>query len=345
MHPMKKIRELKDRMMLNRKSFVLYMILRGLVILTAVRCFLEKNYESFLLCLLSLFLFLLPAYFSEKLKVRLTPRFESIIYLFIYAAEILGEVNRYYTRIPGWDTMLHTLNGFLCAAIGFSLVDILNRNSRRISLSPAYLAFVAFCFSMTIGVCWEFVEYTVDKFFLLDMQKDTIVKTIGSVTLDSTNSQIPVRVSDIDRTIILTESGKKVVVDGGYLDIGLNDTMKDLFVNFLGAVTFSVIGYISDKKGAANRELRQFSESLKVKVLTDEEAAEEDEQIMDNKAELHREWEDRKKKYSERFEEDRELLEKSIEKEADRYGQERISVKEKKGNRKEHGGKKKAEEE
>ena len=35
----------------------------------------------------------------------------------------------YYVTFPYWDTVLHTLNGFLCAAIGFSLLDILNRHS------------------------------------------------------------------------------------------------------------------------------------------------------------------------------------------------------------------------
>ena len=36
---------------------------------------------------------------------------------------------------------------------------------------------------------------------------------------------------------------------GGYLDIGLLDTMNDLFVNFIGAVVFSVIGYFYVKAG------------------------------------------------------------------------------------------------
>ena len=79
--------------------------------------------------------------------------------------------------------MLHTINGFLCAAIGFSLFNILNRGSKSMQLSPFYLAIVAFCFSMTVGVIWEFIEFTFDQVFLLDMQKDFIVSNIGSVTL------------------------------------------------------------------------------------------------------------------------------------------------------------------
>ena len=143
--------------------------------------------------------------------------------------------------------MLHTLNGFLCAAIGFSLVDLLNRTSKRIQLSPIYLSVVAFCFSMTIGVCWEFVEFFFDSMFYLDMQKDFVIQKIGSIYFDPAHSQVPVQVSGITRTILETASGKTYVVDGGYLDIGLIDTMKDLFVNFIGAIVFSVIGYLDAK--------------------------------------------------------------------------------------------------
>jgi hypothetical protein len=143
--------------------------------------------------------------------------------------------------------MLHTLNGFLCAAIGFSLVDLLNRSSKRIQLSPLYLSVVAFCFSMTIGVCWEFVEFFFDSTFYLDMQKDFVIQKIGSIYFDPTHSQVPIQISGITKTIIETASGKTYVVDGGYLDIGIIDTMKDLFVNFIGALVFSVIGYVDAK--------------------------------------------------------------------------------------------------
>lgn len=266
-----RIRHLKNRIKLNKRAFIAYSILRALIIVTAIRCFIMGNYESFNLCILSLVLFLVPGFLEETLKIDFPPLFEIIIYLFIYAAEILGEVNKYYTAIPGWDTMLHTLNGFLCAAIGFSLVEVSNRRSKRLQLSPVYLALVAFCFSMTVGVLWEFVEYTCDHFFFWDMQKDTIVSAIGSVTLDPTHSQNAIKVSDIAQTVIVTKNGQNYVVSGGYLDIGLNDTMKDLIVNFIGAVTFSVIGYMYEKTKDASSRIGQIATGLKVEALTDEE--------------------------------------------------------------------------
>ena len=285
----KQTKYLRERIRLDRKTFLLYSVLRVLVILTAVRCFFTRNYEGFALCLLSLILFLLPSFFEETFKLEIPPLFEGIIYLFIYAAEILGEVNHYYTAIPGWDTMLHTLNGFLCAAIGFSLVDILNRKSHNLNLSPLYLSIVAFCFSMTIGVIWEFVEFTCDQLFYLDMQKDFIVKTIGSVTLDPTHSQIPVKVSDIARTIIETSDGKTYTINGGYLDIGIIDTMKDLIVNFVGAVAFSIIGYFSVKYRDRKNGVMNLAEDLRVRTLSDEDLLRQREEIDKRLAELKEE--------------------------------------------------------
>lgn len=215
----KYVKRLKARIALNKKQFIVYSILRVFVIITAIRCVFTHNYESFAICILSLVLFLMPSLFEELLKVEIPPVFEIIIYLFIFAAEILGEVNKYYTAIPGWDTMLHTINGFLCAAIGFSLFNILNRGSKSIQLSPSYLALVAFCFSMTVGVVWEFIEFTCDQCFYLDMQKDFIVSNISSVTLDENKSQLPIHVSQITKTTIETKDGNSFVINGGYLDI------------------------------------------------------------------------------------------------------------------------------
>ncbi|MGN0395420.1 MAG: hypothetical protein ACI4EF_08660 [Coprococcus sp.] len=244
----KYVKRLKARIALNKKQFIVYSILRVLVIITAIRCTFTHNYESLAICILSLVLFLLPSLFEQLLKVEIPPVFQIIIYLFIFAAEILGEVNKYYTAIPGWDTMLHTINGFLCAAIGFSLFNILNRGSKSIQCSPFYLAMVAFCFSMTVGVIWEFIEFTLDQCFYLDMQKDFIVSSIGSVTLDENKTQIPIHVSQITKTTIETQNGSTYVVDGGYLDIGIIDTMKDLMVNFVGAIAFSIIGYFYEAR-------------------------------------------------------------------------------------------------
>lgn len=238
----------------------LYQILRFLVIWVMIAQFFNGNFENVFLCILTLILFLVPSFIERKIQIDLPDTLEVIILLFIFAAEILGEIRAYYISIPYWDTMLHTLNGFLCAAIGFSLLDILNRHERlSFSLSPLYLAIMAFCFSMTIGVLWEFFECTMDVFFHLDMQKDTVVNTISSVMLDPNGGNVPTAIHNITDVIVVTADGSEIPLGpGGYLDIGILDTMKDLFVNFIGAVVFSFIGYFYVKSRGKGRFARRF---------------------------------------------------------------------------------------
>lgn len=249
----------------SKKKIIVFLTLRSLVILVMIREFFLQNYFNCLLCIFSLFLFILPAFIEKQLKIDLPNTLEIIIYVFIFAAEILGEIENFYDKIPIWDTILHTTNGFCCAAIGFSLVDLLNRNSKRIDLSPMYLAIVAFCFSMTIGVCWEFIEFFGDQIFRMDMQKDTMIHSIASVTLNPDHANVPVIIDGIEKTELTLEDGTTYTIEGGYLDIGIIDTMQDLFVNFIGAITFSTIGYFYVK----HRDKNSFASQM-IPVITDE---------------------------------------------------------------------------
>lgn len=263
------IRKLKEQIKADKRSFVVYSILRFFVLVTLVMCIIGRNYESAAICVLSLGLFLVPPLFEKKLHIDIPHVFETIIYLFIFAAEILGEINHYYVLIPGWDTMLHTMNGFLCAAIGFSLVDLLNRHSEHMDLSPLYVTLVAFCFSMTVGVVWEFFEFGMDYFFGLDMQKDFIVSSISSVTLDPNGLGAVVKVGDIVQTVITTAQGETITIPGGYLDIGIIDTMKDLLVNFVGAVVFSIFGYSYIAHRDRHLKKNGFVEGLMIRKVRD----------------------------------------------------------------------------
>ena len=225
---------------LKKKRTKIQMVLTVLVILSVVRQFFLGNYHNMFLGILTLFLFMVPAVLDQKLGVTIPVGLETVILIFIFSAEILGEINAFYVKIPVWDTILHTTNGFLMAAIGFALIDLFNRSDRfSIKMSPYFVAFFAFCFSMTVGVLWEFFEFSMDWFFGQDMQKDWILSSLNSVKLNPTGANVPVHV-DIQSVVI---NGEKWNL-GGYLDIGIVDTMKDLMVNFIGAVVFSIIGIL-----------------------------------------------------------------------------------------------------
>lgn len=255
-----RMRALKMEIREHKSSFIVYVTLRALVILVMILQIFNRNYEGVFYCILTLILLMIPSFIQMELKIELPTTLEIFILIFIFAAEILGEIGSYYTKVANWDTMLHTINGFLAAAIGFSLVDILNRNEKvKVQLSPLFMAVVAFCFSMTIGVMWEFWECGMDLFLGMDMQKDTIVYSISTVMLDPTGGNRVVHIDNIKNTAV---NGMELGL-GGYLDIGLIDTMKDLFVNFIGAVVFSIIGFFYVKQRGKGKFANRFIPRIK----------------------------------------------------------------------------------
>ena len=206
---MKRLKRISNAILLetreHKASFMVYMVLRLLVILTMILQFFNQNYENVFMCVLTLLLLIVPSFFQVTFKVELPSTLEIIILLFIFAAEILGEVNDYYFVFPQWDTMLHTLNGFLAAAIGFSLVDLLNKSERvKFELSPLYVVLVAFCFSMTIGVIWEFFEFSMDQFFGMNTQKNTMITLLNGADL-------------VDGSRVTIHNIKEVIVNGQQL--------------------------------------------------------------------------------------------------------------------------------
>ncbi len=262
---------LRDQIKKDKVSFAVYVVLRVLVIAILVRNAFMGLWENVFVCVLSLILFLIPSIIEKSFKVNVPTALEIVAYTFVFCAEILGEIGCYYVKYPFWDTMLHTVNGFMFAAFGFCLVDILNRNKRfTFELSPAFLAIVAFCFSMTVGVLWEFFEFFADYFLHTDMQKDYFIKSIHTVALDPDGANKAFHITDIISSELLTSSG--VVSIDGYIDVGLIDTTKDLLVNFIGAVVFSMIGFVYVKKRGKGKIASSF-----IPVLNREETEKEQE--------------------------------------------------------------------
>lgn len=237
-----RLKSLTDRIKRNKVAFAVYAVIRALVILVLIRSIILGAWESVFMCALTLVLLLLPPFIEKQFQIELPLGLEITVFVFIFCAEILGEIGAYYVKVPFWDAALHTTSGFIFAAFGFCLLDLLNR-SKKVNFSPLTLALMAFCFSMTIGVLWEFFEFANDYFFSSDMQKDVFVNSIYTVSLDETLQNDVVSVKDIVKTTIECADGTKVVLDG-YLDIGIIDTMKDLFVNFIGAIVFCTFGFV-----------------------------------------------------------------------------------------------------
>ena len=265
-----------------RKRLGIHGVLSILVLLVMVRQFMMGNWHNVFICVLTILLFMIPTIVDRRFNIKMPALLEGIILFFIFAAEIMGEIQSFYTIIPIWDTMLHTINGFIMAAIGFAMIDILNRSPRiHITMSPWFVAFVTFCFSMTVGVVWEFFEFSMDFFTSTDMQKDWLVGGVSSVLINPSGLNNPILIKDITKTVIsgtIDGAPQDWVINGAYLDIGIIDTMKDLIVNCIGAVVFSIFGFLYIKA----RGKGSIVTSLIPKLKTEQEI-EETKRMLDEK--------------------------------------------------------------
>lgn len=193
-----------------------------------------KNLASIGLCAIALFTLSLPNIIKKIFKLEIPLLLEVLLYIFIYAGIVLGSVYKLYDNFEMWDNILHYTSGILTSLIAYSLIYILGKKN---NLSISLILIFCFSFSLMTGVIWEFIEFTCDNTIRGDMQKDTIVNSIATTIYKDRLS-----IKDIDYTIIYSR-GKEYKIDNGYLDIGLIDTIKDLFANFLGAITYVILMY------------------------------------------------------------------------------------------------------
>ncbi len=165
-------------------------------------------------CLLGMVVMLVPSFFKHKLKIMVPNAMCILYYIFLYCSIFLGEVANFYYMIPHWDTLLHAMSGAMLGAVGFLLVDWLNKDKDvKVQLSPIYLSVFAFAFALMVGALWEIWEFSFDTLLGLNMQKHT------------------------------TEEGVALIGKAA-----LDDTMIDIIIDALSALVVAVIGYFTNIK-------------------------------------------------------------------------------------------------
>lgn len=163
-------------------------------------------------CMLGLAVMALPSLLARRWKLMLPTAMHVMYYAFLYCAVFLGEVFSFYYLIPHWDTILHFSSGAMLAALGFILIDFLNRDEHvRLSLSPFFTSLFAFSFALAMGGVWEIYEYVVDGLMGLNMQKFIMA----------------------DGTVLVGR-------------MALTDTMEDIIVDAAAALSVALVAYMTN---------------------------------------------------------------------------------------------------
>ncbi|MEG0798928.1 MAG: hypothetical protein RR228_01475 [Bacilli bacterium] len=195
-------------------AFVLLSVSIPIVFLI-IKLIISKTYEpetflTIMVSVLVVFAFFVPSIAAKKLKLDIPEPLYISFVLFLYGAAFLGELKGFFYTYAYWDEMLHFTSAIMLGILGFSILLSLDDRSTKIKFSPFVVALFALCFTMAAGVVWEIFEYTMDEFFLTNMQK------------------------------FMLENGKQFI---GHAAVA--DTMKDLIIDTIGGLIISVMGYFS----------------------------------------------------------------------------------------------------
>lgn len=173
-------------------NMILSNIIRVLLVIFLVVNFFTGDHSQDFLIIITFALTYYPSILEKRFGVYLPKRLQIVITLFIFAAQVLGEIGDFYERISWWDTMLHTISGTVLGLVGFLFVYLLNEKGNvNVNLSPKFVIVFAFCFALTMGVFWEFFEYGADRIFGLNVQKfrfegqDGLVDTMNDLIVDA----------------------------------------------------------------------------------------------------------------------------------------------------------------
>lgn len=169
----------------EKTHFTISNILRVSIVAAAIGLIIEGQFLMAFASIVTLFLTFLPAVLQRNYRLSIPIEFELFVVMFIYATLFLGNIKAFYTQFWWWDVMLHTFSGILLGVIGFTLVYILNTDSRvQVNMRPVFVALFALSFALAIGVLWEIFEFGLDQIFGLNMQRSGLVDTMWDLIVD-----------------------------------------------------------------------------------------------------------------------------------------------------------------
>lgn len=221
---------------MNKFSKYSKIIVYGFIILNIILAILAEVYNythgyevaNNYVILMDIF-FLLLFHFSEKVyakRVNFLPSYYYYIALvFSFLALYLGSFQNYYEYFSWWDDVLHFSSGVLIGFLSIVLVNLVLGN--YMSNNPTKkdlitLLVISFLCAVSIGVFWEFYEYSYD--FLVDGNMQRSIYFTGD--------------NYADFAPYVRESGR-------FIDPGLTDTMHDLFLATVGGVLACIFTFIN----------------------------------------------------------------------------------------------------
>ena len=165
---------------MSKKLFIIFKVV---VILNLLICLVNKEWTATFICLFNFILFFIEDY--VQIKLGYNNFFKLLIYMFLIASLVGGEVYYLYVRIKYFDIIMHTLSSFITSGL-FVYVAMFF----KVNINKWLYIICIFSFAIMVASLWEIVEFSIDRLFDSDMQKDTIIYEINSVKLSNDSKTI-----------------------------------------------------------------------------------------------------------------------------------------------------------
>ena len=235
---------LKERFS-DRAFLVLTVIYAAFCLFSTVWWSINFNRMSYIL-MSALFILFVPAILiAERLiGMRCRAIFVFLVY-FVASGAVLGSPFNFYAMIPFFDTILHGTSGVLFAALGFTIAERFFGKGGSLGAFVGKLV-MAVSFSLAIAVLWEIWELGCTLILGMETMDDTLVD--GFKTFFFGGRHGVVIFEGITETVINYGNGESYVIEGGYLDIGLFDTLADMIICTVGALLFAILAVIGRAK-------------------------------------------------------------------------------------------------
>ena len=143
----------------------------------------QRDWINVFISVVTLFLTFVPYMFERRYKIDIPIEFEIVIVVFVFGSIFLGEVHSFYALFWWWDTILHTGSALAFGLIGFILMYTLYQGD-KFRANSFMLVLFSFCFAVSIGALWEIFEFSMDKLFGFNMQKNGLVDTMWDLIVD-----------------------------------------------------------------------------------------------------------------------------------------------------------------
>ena len=154
-----------------------------------VAALIERRWSLVFVSAATFALSMVPALVERRFGIHLPLSFVGWIVVFVFATIFLGEAFDFYNRFWWWDVILHGGSALAFGMIGFLFVFMLFEGDRY--AAPAWaVAFMSFCFALTIGALWEIFEFGMDGIFGMNMQKSGLTDTMWDLIVDTLGASI-----------------------------------------------------------------------------------------------------------------------------------------------------------